>query len=53
MDYTKMTRDELATRLAELTVEFDEYKPIYIEAYNNLVRISEEADKIKKEMTKR
>jgi len=53
MDYETMTRDELAERLAELTAEFDEYKPIYIEAYSNLVRISEEADKIKEEMAKR
>ena len=53
MDYTKMTRDELAAKLAELTVEFDEYKPIYIETYNNMVRIIEEADKIKEELNKR
>lgn len=53
MDYTKMTKDELAVKLAELTVEFDEYKPIYIEAYNNMIRISEEADKIKEELNKR
>ena len=53
MEYETMTRDELAARLAELTVEFDEYKPIYAEAYNNLIRISDEADKIKKELEKR
>lgn len=53
MDYTKMTRDELAAKLAELIVEFDEYKPIYIEAYNNMIRISKEADKIKEELNKR
>lgn len=52
-DYRAMSREELAERLAELTVEFGEYKPIYIEAYNNLARISEEAKKIKEEMAKR
>lgn len=48
-----MTKDELTNCLAELTVEFDEYKPIYVEVYTNMVRISEEANKIKEELNKR
>lgn len=53
MDYTAMTKDELTNCLVKLTVEFDEYKPIYVEAYTNMVRISEEANKIKEELNKR
>jgi hypothetical protein len=52
-DYSTISSGELTSRLAALNAEFDEYKPIYVEVYGNMVRISEEAAKIKEELSKR
>lgn len=53
MDYEKLTDEELKQKLEELNTQFLGYQEIFTEAYNNMVMLGEENDKIKKILNSR
>ena len=53
MDYNKLSTEELESKLAELTEEFEQYKAIWCETYNKMLELGKENDKIKNIIKKR
>lgn len=46
MDYNKLSTEELTAKLSELNEEFEQYKLIWAESYENMNKLSEEYNKI-------
>lgn len=53
MDYEKMTDEELGNELASLEENFNEYKHLFAEVYENMSALSEKYNKIQEILNNR
>lgn len=53
MDYNKLSTEELESKLAELTEEFEQYKAIWCETYEHMLNLGKQNDEIKRILKKR